>query len=65
MTLDQARIGHSVAGRTYLAEKGTTMQEHRVQCRRAYGDLRGVQFHDFPAGTKFSSGPLGHYWVKA
>lgn len=65
MVLQQNRLGHSVSGRIYLAEPGTTLPEYKRECRRAYGDLRGVTFHEFTSGTNLRlSSHSGHFWVR-
>lgn len=65
MILQQARLGHAVSGRIYLAEPGATLPDYTRTCRQAYGDLRGVTFHEFTPGTKLQpSSHSGHYWVR-
>lgn len=65
MVISQTRLAHSISGRIYLAEPGVQLLEYKRVCRQAYGDLRGVQFHEFPSGTRFQPGQLGHYWTRA
>lgn len=66
MVLKKPRLGHSVSGRIYLAEEGAQLPEYKKTCRAAYGDLRGVQFHEFPPGTRLQpSQHSGHFWVRA
>jgi len=66
MVLQEPRRGHSVSGRIYLAEENVQLPEYTKVCRAAYGDLRGVQFHEFPQGTRLQpSQHSGHYWMRA
>lgn len=66
MVLQQSRLGHSVSGRIYLADPGVKqLPEYKRECRQAYGDLRGVTFHEFAPGTKLLlSTHSGHFWVR-
>ncbi len=53
MTIAEPRAAHYVNGQWYLAEPEVTLAEHRRGCAYKYGNLRGVEFRAFPAGTNF------------
>lgn len=63
MVLRKARVGHTISGRTYLAQKDVTEAEHKERCRNAYGSLHDVRIQTFPAGTRLEvAGIHGDHW---
>lgn len=63
MVLREARVGHTIGGRTYLAPKDVTEAEHKQRCRNAYGNLHDVRIQTLPAGTQLKvAGAHGEYW---
>jgi|GEM_PF-5925314 hypothetical protein len=51
MKLNEDRIGHIVRGSLYLASAGENLKAYKEECRRVYGDLRGVKFVKVKGGT--------------
>lgn len=63
MILCEERVAHSVSGRVYLANPGVSLEDHKVACKGAYGDLRGVRFLELPSGSELErAGIKGECW---
>lgn len=51
MKLSEDRIGHIVRGSLYLAAPKEKLAPYKEECRKVYGDLRGVKFVRVKVGT--------------
>ena len=61
--LSNHRVGHSIAGNTFLADEGQTIAAYKNACKQAYGNLRGVKFHEFAPGTELAFNSFERCWI--